>query len=68
MDVGWIAAGPEVYTTFAAYANSKLCNMLMTTEIVRREALLKKEGEEVVKIKMSIFRLQLAHNGLLIWF
>ena len=45
MEIGWVADGPELYTLWTAYANSKLCNMLMTLELVRQEALEMKEGQ-----------------------
>eukprot|EP00596_Hydrurales_sp_CCMP1899_P006131 CAMPEP_0119037186 /NCGR_PEP_ID=MMETSP1177-20130426/5389_1 /TAXON_ID=2985 /ORGANISM="Ochromonas sp, Strain CCMP1899" /LENGTH=205 /DNA_ID=CAMNT_0006998097 /DNA_START=440 /DNA_END=1057 /DNA_ORIENTATION=- len=34
--IGWLERGPDIYTTFSAYANSKLCNLLMTLEMARR--------------------------------
>lgn len=36
MYIDWLERGPDVYTTFGAYANSKLCNLLVTIEMSKR--------------------------------
>ena len=48
-DIGWLADGPEPYTLWAAYANSKLSNLLVTFEMARREELLMEEINKVIE-------------------
>ena len=35
MDIGWLTAGPEPYSTWESYANSKLCNLLTTSILAK---------------------------------